>query len=173
MLIGITADTHSNGRPILRSIEEFNRRKVQMVLHCGDWEMPFTLMWYSELECPLKGVLGNGDQGLTRFLWAIQQQKLNLDLELDPHFLDLKLETKRIAVCHGDSNPLLEFLIECQQFDVLCLGHNHKPDIRRVGETLLINPGSLVGVKLPESRTYPYTIATYNTETDKAEIVEL
>lgn len=52
MLIGITTDTHSNGRPMLRSIEEFNRRKVRTALHCSGWDMPFTLMWYTELECP-------------------------------------------------------------------------------------------------------------------------
>ncbi len=173
MLIGITADTHSNGRPILQSIEAFNRLGVDLVLHCGDWDMPFTLTWYTELKCPLKGVLGNGDQGLTRFLWAVHQQKLDIELELDPHFLDLTLDGKRIGVCHGDSAPLLDFLLESQRFDVLCSGHTHRPMIERIGKTLHINPGSLVGVLLPESRTYPYTIATYDTQTDSAEIIEL
>lgn len=173
MLIGITADSHSNGRPILRSVEEFNAREVDLVLHCGDWDMPFTLMWYADLSCPLKGVLGNGDGGLTRFLWAVQQQSLAIDLELDPHFLDLKLDGKRIGVCHGDSTPLLDFLLESQQFDVVCSGHTHRPKIERIGKTLHINPGSLVGVLLPESRTYPYTVAIYDTQYDHAEIVEL
>jgi len=134
--------------------------------------MPSTLLWYSELRCPIKGVLGNADQNITRFLWAIQQEKFTLDIELDPHFLDLTLENKRIGICHGDSRPLLKFLIDCQQFDVVCFGHNHLPSIQRVGKTLLINPGSLVGVRLPESRVYPYTIAIYDTVSDSAEIIE-
>src|ERR1017187_688238 len=103
MIIGVTADTHNNGRPMLRSVEIFNRRKIDLLIHCGDWDMPFTLRFYKGLSCPIKGVLGNGDQDINKFSWINEKQNINLDLELDSHFLDLPLDGRRIGVLHGDS----------------------------------------------------------------------
>lgn len=173
MLIGVTSDTHDNGRPMLRSVEVFNEKKVDLVIHCGDWDMPFTLRYYKELRCPMKSVLGNGDPDITKFWWINEKANIGLDLELDARFLDLKLDGRRIAVFHGDSQPFLDFLIETQMFDAVLFGHDHRPRIERKGRTLLINPGSLVGVLLPEYPTYPYTIALYDTATDEAELLEI
>jgi putative phosphoesterase len=173
MLIGVTSDTHDNGRPILRSVEVFNEKKVDLVIHCGDWDMPFNLRFYKELRCPIKAVLGNGDPDITKFWWTIEKANIGLDLELDAHFLDLKLDNRRIAVFHGDSQPLLDFLIETQMFDAIFFGHDHKPCIGRKARTLLVNPGSLIGVFLPEYTTYPYTIALYDTKTNDAVLIEI
>jgi len=172
MIIGVTADTHDNGRPTLRSVEIFNQRKIDLLLHCGDWDMPFTLRFYKGLLCPIKGVLGNGDPDINKFWWINEKQNINLDLELDSQFLDLYLEGRRIGVVHGDSQPLLDFLIESKAFDAIFFGHNHRPLIKEEKGTLLVNPGSLVGVLLPEYPVYPYTIAIYDTKTNKAELVE-
>jgi uncharacterized protein len=173
MLIGVTSDTHDNGRPMLRSVEVFNEKKVDLVIHCGDWDMPFTLRFYKELCCPMKGVLGNGDPDITKFWWKNEKADIGLDLELDARFLDLKLDGRRVAVFHGDSQPLLDLLIETQIFDAIFFGHDHTPCIKQKGRTLLVNPGSLVGVLLPAYPTYPYTIALYDTINNSAEIIEI
>lgn len=173
MLIGITSDTHDNGRPMLRSVEVFNEHKINLLIHCGDWDMPFTLRFYKNLCCPIKGVLGNGDPDITKFWWINEKTDINLDLELDARFLDLHLDGKRIAVFHGDSEPFMNFLIETQMFDALFFGHDHHPRIEKKGKTLLVNPGSLVGVLLPEYTSYPYTIALYDTSTHQAKLIEI
>ena len=51
-------------------------------------------------------------------------------------------------------------------------GHDHKAHTERVGKTLIINPGSLVGVYLPNKQA-PITFALYDTQTDQAELVKL
>lgn len=172
MIIGVTADTHDNGRPMLRSVEIFKQRKIDLLIHCGDWDMPFTLRFYQGLGCPIKGVLGNGDPDINKFRWVNEKQNINLDLELDSHFLDLRLDGRRIGVVHGNSELLLNFLIESKAFDALFFGHTHRPLVKEEKGTLLVNPGSLVGVLLPEYSLYPYTIAIYDTKTNRAELVE-
>jgi putative phosphoesterase len=173
MRIGIISDTHDNGRKILESVEIFNREGVSLVVHCGDWDMPFTLRFYKELNCPLRGVLGNGDPDITKFWWINEKEGFHLDLQLDPHLLDFSVNGRRIAVIHGDSPLLLNLLLESKLFDAIFYGHDHIAQTRYVGNVLLVNPGSLVGVYLPNSRCYPYTIAIYDTDSHTAKIMQL
>jgi putative phosphoesterase len=135
--------------------------------------MPFTLQYFADLKCSLKGVLGNGDPSLAKFLWIKQKMELDLDLELDAHMLDVRLDDHRVAVVHGHSQPIVDLIIESQLYDVLAVGHDHRPRIDKVNGTLLVNPGSLVGVLLPEHRWFPYTVAIYDTSDRTARIFEL
>ena len=173
MKIGILSDTHDNGRYILKAVDLFVRGKVALVLHCGDWDMPFTLQYFTDLKCPLKGVLGNGDPDINKFLWIKQELRLKLDLALDAHMLDLTLDDHRIAVVHGHSQPVVDLIIGSGFYDVLLTGHDHRPRIDKVDRTLLVNPGSLVGVLLPQHREFPYTVAMYDTNTRTSQIIEL
>lgn len=173
MKIGIISDTHDNGRYILKAVDLFVREKVGLVLHCGDWDMPFTLQFYTDLKCPLKGVLGNGDPDIQKFLRIKETSELKLDVELDAHMLDLRIDDCRIAVAHGHSQPVVDLIIESRLYDALFIGHDHRPRVEKLNGTLLVNAGSLVGVLLPEYRNFPYTIAIYDTETRSAEIIDL
>ncbi|MEO0083560.1 MAG: YfcE family phosphodiesterase, partial [candidate division WOR-3 bacterium] len=60
-VIGIISDTHDNLPNIKRAVKIFNQRKVSLVIHCGDFVAPFTLLTFKELQCPLTGVFGNCD----------------------------------------------------------------------------------------------------------------
>lgn len=173
MLIGIISDVHDNLRTLDKAIQYFNKSKIELLLHCGDWDMPFTLRMYEELNCPIKGVTGNGDPDIEKFLYALRYKLPNLRAEIKFRFLDLNLDGKRVAVIHGDDDDLNNALIESQLFDVLCLGHTHKAKIERHQKTLVINPGSFVGVYLPETKTDLISVALYDTETDKAELIDL
>jgi len=127
---------------------------------------------YKELRCPIKGVMGNGDADIEKFRYQLQNKFQDLDLELNEIFLDLTLDGKRIAVFHGNDENLNRVVVESQIFDVFCLGHTHQAKIERINKTLVINPGSLVGVYLPDKNS-PVTVAIYDTESDKAEIESL
>ncbi len=173
MLIGIISDVHNNLRHLHKAIKIFNKKKIELLLHCGDWASPFTLQMYEFLNCPIKGVTGNADPDIQKFLYQLQNKFQNLELELSERFLDLTIEGKRIAVFHGNDKNLIEVIKESQLFDVFCVGHDHHSKIEKVGKTLVVNPGSLVGVFLPKAMWAPLTVATYDTELDKAEIVEI
>lgn len=173
MLIGIVSDVHDNLRHLDKAIEFFNKRKIGLLLHCGDWIMPFTLGMYRTLDCPIKGVMGNGDPDIQKYEYQLQNKFQDLDIELSEVFLDLKIEGKRIAVFHGNDKNLIEVTKESQMFDLFCYGHFHKPVNEKVGKTTVVNPGSLVGVYLPDERKAAVTVGLYDTETGEAEIVDL
>lgn len=56
--------------------------------------------------------------------------------------------------------------------DILLCGHTHQPGIRRIGDKLLLNPGS-AGEGRPTDRGYVRSFAMIETETLAAEIVDL
>ncbi|MEK9180717.1 MAG: YfcE family phosphodiesterase [Patescibacteria group bacterium] len=172
MKIGIIADTHDNLRHLDKAIQYFNREKIGLLLHCGDWIMPFTMEMFKELKCPIKGVLGNGDPDIQKFQYQLQNKFQDLDLELSEIFLDLTVEGKRIAVFHGNDEHLIKAIVESRLYEVFCHGHTHQAKIEKRQKTLIINPGSLVGVHLPD-KAAPITVAIYDTAIDKAEIVSL
>lgn len=175
MIIGIIADVHDNLRHLYKAIEFFNARKIGLLLHCGDWDMPFTMRPYVRLKCPVKGVLGNGDPDIQKFLYQLQNVKVlkGLDLQLSFRFLDLTIDNTRFGIFHGDDENLNTFLVESQMFDVVCLGHTHIPSIEKKGRTLVINPGSLIGYMYESGGNQPVTVALYDTEKRKAEIIDL
>ena len=50
-----------------------------------------------------------------------------------------------IAVYHGTVPALTEALVGCGRYDLVVTGHTHKMVNERIGETLLLNPGSAHG----------------------------
>ena len=57
-----------------------------------------------------------------------------------------------------------------QGFDVVCFGHNHRFEIRREGQTLLINPGEIMGGLSSDQVS---SLVIYDAETGQAQKVEL
>ena len=165
---------HDNLRHLVKAIEFFNNEKIELLIHCGDWIQPFTMRTYTELKCPIKGVLGNGDPDIQKFMYQLQNEEIlkNLNLHLSPIFLDFTIGGIRFGIFHGDDENLNKCLIESQVLDVLCLGHTHIPSIEQNEKTLVINPGSLIGY-MQETGNQPATVAVYDTGTKKAEIIDL
>ncbi len=172
MLIWIISDVHENLGNLHKAIQVFNEKKIDLLLHCGDWDMPFTLKMYRQINCPIKGVLGNADTDIQRFYYQMQNFYSDVDVEITQTFLDLELDGKRFAVAHGDDENLNKLIMETQKFDVFCMWHTHKPKIKKEGKTLLINPGTLVDMSYIDDDT-PVTIALYDTVLERAEIIEL
>ena len=174
MKIGIISDVHDNLRHLSKAINFFNEEKIELLVNCGDWCMPFTMRTYVPLKCPIKGVLGNGDPDMQKFLYQLQNFDIlkNLDLDLSPRFLDFTIDGIRFGVSHGDDENLRKYLIESQIFDVLCLGHTHIPIVEKREKTLVINPGSLVGY-MQETGIESVTVALYDTNQKDGKIIDL
>ncbi|CVK32888.1 putative enzyme [Methanoculleus bourgensis] len=50
-----------------------------------------------------------------------------------------------IALLHGDDRELLQALIGRKAFDVVVHGHTHQVGVRKLGGTLVVNPGETCG----------------------------
>ena len=138
MKIGIIADTHDNLPQIRKAVEIFNREKVELVLHAGDFVSPFTFLEFNNLNCPLKGVFGNND-GDKLYL----QEKFKGIGELYPAPYNVNINNKNIIMLHKEK--LIDALAESQKYKVIIYGHTHRADLRKIGKTLIINPGECGG----------------------------
>jgi hypothetical protein len=130
--LGIISDTHDNLPKIRLATEALNQRRVDLVVHAGDYIAPFSLVPLGGLNCDYVGVWGNNDgekQGLA--------EKSGGRIKEPP--LRLKLAGRDILVVHDIQKA---GQIDC---DILISGHTHKIDINRKGRLLMINPGECCG----------------------------
>lgn len=137
MKIGVMADSHDNVPRIEQAVALFNRRRVELVIHAGDFVSPFALWPFAELRCPLLGVFGNNDGervGLSRAF-----DKLG---EVHPNLATTELAGRRIAAVHYPE--LAEPLTAGDVYDLVIYGHTHKVDLRP-GPPVLLNPGEAGG----------------------------
>ncbi len=161
MKIGILSDTHDNLPKIKKAVEIFNQEKVELVLHAGDFTSPFTSKEFKNLNSPLKGVFGNND-GDKLYL----QEKFKEIGELYVGVYQTILNNKNIIMLHKEE--LIDALAKSQKFDLIIYGHTHRFDLRKIGGTLIINPGECGGWLTGKS-----TIALLDIKTWEAKIVEL
>lgn len=171
--MGIISDVHDNLRTLVKVLKTLKEDEgVDMLLNCGDWDMPFTMRAYVGFNKPIKGVLGNGDPDIQKFLYQLQNLKMlkGIDMKINFRFMDLMCDGRRFGISHGDDEDLNKVLVESQLFDVLCIGHNHIYSLQKNGKTTIINPGSLIGF-MAEKGEVPITYATYDTVKGKAEVV--
>ncbi len=145
MIIGVVSDTHDNIAFTRYAVRMLLDRGAELFIHAGDIIAPFTLrvMWREGVK-RLIAVYGNncGEK------LGLENTARRLGFEIHEPPLVLELGGRRILVMHG-SGPaehtirVAEALAASGKFDVVIYGHTHKPDVRRIGNTLLLNPGEV------------------------------
>jgi hypothetical protein len=138
---------------------------VEQVLHAGDFISPFMIDTLKELEASLTGVFGNNDGDRPLLETTAAAYPL---LKIGGMFARLDAGGMKIALLHGHDRQLLEVLTESGSIDLLVYGHTHRPDIRRNGPLLIVNPGEVYGHLTGRS-----TVALVDTEKRAATIVEI
>ena len=135
-MIGILSDSHDNITHLRAAVRMFRDAGCDLVVHAGDFVAPFAARELAAAGCPVKAVYGNCDG-----------EKAGLAAALDPYGY-----IEEFAAKHA--------------YDVVIFGHTHKPDVRRDGKTLLINPGETGGWVTGRS-----TVVFYDPAADEANIV--
>jgi putative phosphoesterase len=162
MLVGLISDSHDNLPAIEAAALRLKERKVELVLHAGDIIAPFVATVLVKCGAKVIAVYGNNDgerAGLRKRFKEIG--------ELKGDVAEVDLGLKKAAVYHGQEEALASALIASGKYDLVVLGHTHKPVIEMKGRTLVVNPGECCGY-LSGKRTF----AVLDTETMKAELVE-
>ena len=77
----------------------------------------------------------------------------------------VELAGRRIAVTHYPA--IAAGLAASDRYDLVCFGHTHRIAEERVGDTLLINPGEVMG------RFGRSTYVLYDTDTGEATLREI
>ncbi len=141
MKLAICSDIHDNLAALEQALQEMQAAGVEVLLFCGDFNAPFTLKAMAEgFAGPVHVVWGNndGDQWL---MTELVHQVGNVHLH--GVFAELDLEGYRVALVHYPA--LARALAHSNLYDLVCYGHDHEAHQERVGQTLLVNPGELMG----------------------------
>ena len=165
MLIGVMSDTHDDIMRTKKAVSRFNCEGVEQVLHAGDFISPFMIDTLKELAAPLTGVFGNNDGD--RSLLGRKSAAVP-GLKIAGTFARLDAGGMKIALLHGNDRELLEMLSTCGSCDLLVYGHTHRPEVRKDGRLLIVNPGEVYGHLTGKS-----TVALIDTVNRSAEIVEI
>ena len=188
MRIGLLGDVHGNHRALEAVLSAAMLSKVEVLLLTGDlvgyYDSPLAVLDMLKLwNCYM--VRGNHEEmlnqakygtGLRSAIKQLSKEQIDELCNL-PHPLFLEIEGCKILLCHGspwdidqyvypDSPPELFAKCALQQYDLVVLGHTHYPMIHEIGNTLLVNPGS---VGQPRDRRPGAHWATYDTKTKAVE----
>ena len=157
MKIGIISDTHDRLDKIDKSINIFNQKEVELILHAGDFISPFALKRFSKLHTKLIGVYGNNDGDIL----TLKQIADKFGFEIYNSPRELVIGNKNAVIMH---EPL--FISYLKDFDLVVYGHTHHLDIQS-GHPIIINPGDASGW-LGKS-----TIVILDLETMQTEVINL
>jgi putative phosphoesterase len=139
MRIAILSDIHDNVWKLDAALKAV--RDADVMLCCGDLCSPFIIHQLGRaFRGPIHIVFGNNDGDLFRIAAnARHYGHIRLHGEL---FRD-QFDGHRFAMNHYDN--IARSLAASGEFDVVCYGHNHLFAIERIGQTLVINPGAIMG----------------------------
>lgn len=160
-MIGILSDSHDNLNALRRAIDIFQQAGCRLVIHAGDFVAPFAARELASLHCPLKAVFGNCDGEKIGLQEAIKPFG-----EIRPAPFIWAEDNLRFLLTHLHHE--VESLAHSGRYDVIIFGHTHRPEIRRLGSTLLINPGETGGWLTGQS-----TVVLFDPRRQEADLIPL
>ena len=136
MKIGIISDSHDSRGSVLKAIDVLRQREVGYVFHAGDIISPFTAKAFAGVsDAKFIAVFGNND-GEKLFLSSTVAE---FGGEIYEDCYSGEVEGRRIFMTHKPN--VVDAVAASGRYDLVIYGHTHERDIRKVGETLIINPG--------------------------------
>jgi len=170
MRLAILSDIHDNVWKLAAALDRV--RGADAMIWCGDLCSPFIVHQLGRgFAAPIHVIFGNNDGDLYRITANAARYP---HIKIHGEMLQGEFGGKRIAANHYDN--IARAIAASGVYDVVCYGHNHVYDVSRIGRTLAINPGSIMGATFAAdgSRTdVPSTYVIYDTETDEAQRFEV
>jgi uncharacterized protein len=163
MKIGLISDTHDNINNIQNAVSLFNDRSVSFVIHAGDITSPKAVEAFTEVK--LIGVLGNNDVDVAGLRNAFDK----IGGQLKGELCEIEQDDLIFAIYHGTDSKKKESIIQSGKYDVVVYGHTHRIQNKRVGKTLVINPGTANGWFFG----YRATAVVFDTKTSESEFLNL
>ncbi|MBI5072089.1 metallophosphoesterase [Candidatus Falkowbacteria bacterium] len=160
MRIAILSDSHDNLPNIEKALDWISRENIKFIIHCGDLAAPSVLSQVIMPKFSGEFHFVHGNVGDPELLEKVAKNFPNV--KIHGEIGKIEVDGKKIAFTHFPEKA--QELAKKGTFDLVFYGHTHKPWEEKIGQTRLVNPGTLAGM------FYKATFAVYDTETDKLEL---
>ena len=141
MRVALISDIHDNLWNLVPAIEHVSAA-ADVLICCGDLCSPFVMDLLTRFPGRVEIVFGNNDADLFRIT-----RKSSDRVRVHGELFETELDGKKVAVNHFDY--LARPMAASGLYDIVCYGHNHDFSVARVGGTLAINPGPIMGARFP------------------------
>jgi putative phosphoesterase len=160
MRLGILSDTHGKVAATAAALDLLRQAGSEFYIHCGDVGGEPILDLLASL--PLVFVWGNTDFDQAE----LGRYAKNLGLDCRGNLADLDLDSRRIAVTHGDEPAILKRITAEKRHQYLLHGHTHVARDQMIGNLRWINPGAVHRSPRP-------SVAVLDTRSEKLEFIPL
>lgn len=142
MIIAVMSDSHDHIWHMERALQLVKHHGAEAIIHCGDLIAPFILKQLDTSEIPVHCVFGNND--------GDQYQLTRLALT-ELSWITLHGVTGRLPVAEdyliGFTHwpEIAEGMAATGKYRLVCYGHTHQYVETRVQQTIVLNPGEVMG----------------------------
>lgn len=169
MKIAILSDIHDHVWNLEKALAHPLLQETEAMLFCGDLCAPFIVHLLGKAYSkPTHLVLGNNDGDVAAIIANAAKYP---NVRLHGEYYRGSLGGITIAVNHYPDNA--RALAENGGYDVVCYGHNHTIHTEKVNDTLLLNPGAIMGYHGGELRDLPATFLVLETSRMQVTRVDL
>ncbi len=164
MKFAVISDTHDHLPNIQKALTYIHSQGIDILIHCGDVCAPATLVEIAkQFPGTIHYIFGNVDGDPYLIMKRIYEgDAANVKPYKD--IGEFEIAGKKVAITHY---PIIaEKLAKSGDYDLVFYGHDHLKAQKKIGRTLLANPGNLADLK------YPASFGLYNTSNDSLEIIE-
>ncbi|HPG30144.1 MAG TPA: metallophosphoesterase [bacterium] len=138
MKLGIMSDSHDNMPLIEKTIDLFNKEKVDLSIHCGDIISPITCRYFIKSNSKIIFVFGNNDG--ERIILKEKIFQMNHSIFQGPY--EFEFDSKNFLMMHEPA--AIDSFKNSSFYSAVFFGHTHKLEIVK-SKTLIINPGEICG----------------------------
>jgi len=145
MKLAVLSDSHDAWGNLEWAVQQAKENNCEVILFAGDLNAPPGCSILAKFEKEVNMIFGNNEgekMGMT---------KLVNKLKINHHdwWFEGELGGKQIIMHHWP-RPI-EIAAQSQMFDLAICGHTHEWRLEKIGKTVLLNPGALIGYKEPAS----------------------
>ena len=160
MRIAVIADSHDNIPKVEEVFKKINEKKIDFVIHLGDYVAPFTIRKIKELYSgKLIGIFGNNDGD--KILLSKIFNEYKWEIYEPPKFIEI--ENKKFLLFHSLPDfEKIEFNI-----DYVLFAHTHRVYIKKE-KFRILNPGEVCGYLTGNS-----TFLILDIEKDEEELIKI
>jgi len=170
MKIAVISDIHDNIWNLQKALAMPELQATEAMLCCGDLCSPFVINLLGHAYSrPVHIVFGNNDGDVAAI---IENAKKYSNIHIHGEYFRSLLGESTLAMNHYPNKA--RAIAENGGFDIVCYGHNHTVVIdEMVSNTLLINPGAIMGYHGGGLRDIPATYLILDTDLPKAEVYQI